>query len=392
MTLLMDCKKKLPFLPYNSFSDTMPDSGKPMRTLITTVGISLLTNFSKFVGRKPDETLPDAQILANWANKAGWQKASAETNTWHLLGVDDNQGDEPIKVVLFPSDSPEGNLCVEVLTLLAMDQNIEAIKVRVQNLSAKKTTESAHFNRGLAHLARAIINAVHNGQARGGYVEIVATGGYKPETSIAHQLGSLLGVSVHYIHENQSQVVTLDPLPVSLDLAWVQGPGESLLGYFNGDKHDLVRLDKLDSLLKKDSRLNLLLDVDHDSNLAGLSLLGEMALAMLKRPAVRWPEVCNTAPQDKIHVSPDHHWPKGYQAWLDQIAGIGYVTNIRFEGSAMQGSRMIGPAPDSHSDLLGTYVDNLGCRRGVRIATTATNASQQSMIENLLKKDLSRFG
>ena len=358
-----------------------------IRTLITTVGISLLTNYRRETGIDFRPLLPDTTVLAEWASRTGWANASAEANTWHLLGV---KKEEPTRAILLHSDSPEGTLCAGVLIQLASERAMQGELVLVAGLSTHPGQGRISFNRALARLARAIIDAIHNGFARG-TTEIVATGGFKPETSIAHQVGSVLQVPVHYIHEAFREVVTLDPLPVALDLAWISaGPGRSLLGFFQGDKDRLVSQRELSPLLKQDERLWLLLDHDPLGTEAGLNVLGQMAMGLLGGPAMEWPMVCPSPAADKIQMNMSHHKPSGWDAWLDRISRSAYVTNIRFEQVRLGSSRMIGPAPDSESDLLGSYSDGV-LWRGARIGTTATNSTQRLMVINLLNQELKRF-
>lgn len=353
-----------------------------MRTFVTTVGVSLATNHSRF---RPDAPPLSPDELFQWASSVTWQEASAESNTWHQLGV----GGEDDQVLLLHSETHEGESCAVALSMLARKRGVQAGTVRVRGLTNRPGMGPNAFNRGLARLAHAIIDAISAGRGRGS-VEIVATGGFKPEASIAHQVGAILQVPVHYIHEALREVVTLEPLPVALDLAWVQsGPGRALLNRFTHEKDALIPLQEIESLLRQDERLQLLMDTDAELGVAGLNVLGQLAIGLLGGPPLGWPEPSHLPPEQKLQICMDHHKPRGWDAWLSKMARSAYVTSIRFEQVRLGSGRMIGPAPASESELLGCYSDG-DIWRGVRIGTTCTNSGQRQMVENLLNKELAR--
>ncbi len=353
-----------------------------MRTYVTTVGVSLVTNHKK---SRNDAPAPSAEELCRWADSVTWKEASAESNTWQQLGV----GDGEDRVILLHSETAEGEICAGALSMLARGRGVHAETVQVTGLANRPGMGPTAFNRGVARLAHAIMDAIRNGRARG-TVEIVATGGFKPEASIAHQVGAILQVPVHYIHEALREVVTLDPLPVALDLAWIHsGPGKALLDRFNPDQGGLIAVGEIESILRQDERLQLLLDIEPGLSLAGLNVLGQLATGLLGGPPLGWPDPSPIPPGRKIKLNMDHHKPRGWDAWLARIAASAYVTSIRFEQVRLGSGRMIGPAPGSDSELLGSYSDG-DIWRGVRIGTTCTNTGQLQMVENLLNKELAR--
>ena len=105
---------------------------------------------------------------------------------------------------------------------------------------------------------------------------INATGGYKAQISFAGMIGQALEIPVCYLFESFSEVITLPPQPVSLDLSfWL----ENATLFF-----DLAKYDAADNPGLVDERFSSLADeIEVDGKkFVGLSATGELFHEMFK--------------------------------------------------------------------------------------------------------------
>ena len=354
-----------------------------MRTLITTVGTSVLTNHRR---AHPGEVSPATNKVLEWVSRVGPTEACAATNSWHRL---DALGDRETRIVLVHSSTIEGRLASEILLEYAKSHGAEALHVEVPRLAAAAADQ---FNQALASLARIICDEVRKAE-RHGWAEIVATGGYKAETAVANLIGALLEIPVHYIHESFKEIVTFKPLPVSFNLTWLQEDATAKLldKLAAGDKHCLTLDHELRSLLNRDERLWLLVETVNvgETVLAEATHLGEIALAMRGEAPVQWPPGCPTPPHKKVHLETSHHKPAGWKSFLDTLAGSAYTTSIRFDGKlGKEAGLFVGPAQDSISDIAASLGDQKSPPLRLRVATTAECEKQRQMIIRVLKSEL----
>lgn len=352
------------------------------QTILTTVGTSLLTNRERpWATWRHGQPLPAATAVDEWLRDADPIKASAETHTWHRLGLLSADDKDAIEIVLVHSQTPDGQFCAERLVAMAQAKQLRARRRQVDGLSY---SDGESFNKGLRQFARVIGEEIKRGKASG-TVELAATGGFKAEIAVANLVGAVSDTSVHYIYEQFTSLITIAPLPVSLRADWIgDGAGRRLLAAFESPD-DLIRVADIESLLKQDERLLTLVEIDGSD--AALSLLGEMALRLLETPHEAWPPVTDAAPHDKKHFdSAAHHRPHGWEQIVDVIASSSYVTSIRYEGAASGGS--LREASDNESDLIHRIEG--GVPLTIRISTTATTAGQRRMVRQLLLKELGR--
>jgi putative CRISPR-associated protein (TIGR02619 family) len=109
-----------------------------MRKIITTVGTSLKSNFER---EKKEKTTSD--VLFYYLRSTDVKKASAETNSLsRILKGDDS-------IVLLHSDTPEGELCADVLRRYYQKNKHEAVIERVVDL---RYDESVFKVKGLRFL------------------------------------------------------------------------------------------------------------------------------------------------------------------------------------------------------------------------------------------------
>lgn len=351
-----------------------------MRTILTTVGTSLLTNSDRpWAGWRHKQPLPSASDVDSWLRQADPIKASAETHTWYRLGLFDADDKHRIEVVLIHSQTPDGQFCAERLVATALSRGMKARRKQVDGLDY---TDGQKFNRGLRHLARVIGEEIKRGRAAG-TVELAATGGFKAEIAIANLVGAISETPVHYIYQEFSSIVTIEPIPVALSADWIgTGAGRALLEAF-ADADDIILVSRIESILKQDERLLTLVEVDGEH--AALTLLGELALRLFDSPNESWPPPSDIEPQDKIQLSSvPHNRPRGWEQIVQIITASRYVTSIRYESSFAGGC--LKEAPDNHSDLIHRIEGSPPLT--LRISTTARTSGQRRRVQQLLRKEL----
>jgi len=350
------------------------------RTILTTVGTSLLTGTSRPWYRwQHSQPLPAANDVETWLQQANPIKATAETHTWYRLGLFDADDRNKIEVVLIHSQTEDGRYCAERLVSLAHHKGLKARSRQVDGLAY---SDGPKFNRGLRQLARVVGEEIKRGQASG-TVELAATGGFKAEIAIANLVGAVSDTPVHYIYEQFTSLITIEPIPVTLRADWIgSDAGRRLLEAFNS-ANDVIPLNNIESLLKQDERLLSLVEIDEGD--AALNLLGEIALRLLGTPHESWPNPTDTAPEGKIQLSnAPHHRPQGSERIVNTLANSRYVTAIRYEG-AMAGG-ILREAPDNESDLIHRIEGSPALT--LRISTTATTSGQRRLVQQLLRKEL----
>ena len=350
------------------------------RTILTTGGTSLLTNSDRpWAGWRHSQPLPAANNVEAWLQQADLTRASAETHTWYRLGLFDADDKDKIEVVLIHSQTDDGRFCAERLVSLAIHKGLKARSRQVDGLAY---SDGQTFNRGLRQLARVVGEEIKKGQASG-TVELAATGGFKAEIAIANLVGAVSDTPVHYIYEQFTSLITIEPIPVTLRADWItSGAGKSLLDTFKTAK-DVIPLSGIESLLKQDKRLLNLVEIDGGD--VALTLLGEIALGLVGTPHESWPNTTDKAPVEKIQLSnAPHHRPQGWERVVNTLADSRYVTAIRYEGSAAGGS--LREAPDNESDLIHRIEGSPTLT--LRISTTATKSRQRQLVQQMLRKEL----
>jgi putative CRISPR-associated protein (TIGR02619 family) len=353
-----------------------------MRTVITTVGTSLLTNRDDrpWAGWRFGQPLPEEGPVRLWLSKADPVRASAEIHTWHKLGLFTEPARE--RVVIVHSQTADGAFCGARLAEYAASRGIEAESRQIAELSY---ADPATFNRGLGRMVRLLAEAIREGR-RSGEVAIAATGGFKAEIAIANLVGALLGAPVYYIYEQFEQLIKLEPLPVALKPDWLRkGAGSALLQKLS--EEDCVPRESVSSLIKADGRLELLLEAAEEEGreIVALNVLGELAAQLLQSPVSQWPSACDEEPAKKIQLEgAGHHRPSGWEEALYRLARSPFVRRIRYDrGAGIQPG--IRPAPESPSDLYAVIAGN-GPALSLRVETTAENAEQRRLVLDHLRK------
>ena len=139
-----------------------------MRSILTTVGTSLLTNAKRHLNRSDIHD----QHLTAYLTATPAEQASAETNSLSRLLQEED------RVILLYSDTPEGKQCALALQRLYTSQGYSADVVVVAHLTY---TEQRFKMRGLRSLVATLIDLIRRERRQGREVCINATGGFKAE-------------------------------------------------------------------------------------------------------------------------------------------------------------------------------------------------------------------
>lgn len=166
-----------------------------MKTIIMTVGTSLLTNRDfDLTAKRPwlgEKVIGDVARAIAWMEGTDLALISAETNT--LWRLDPNTEDE---IILLHTDTTSGLECAQVLQRFFQEKlgqnTVQLHPLPGINYDAE-TEESA-----LTQMAKLLTTIIHGAK---GEVTLAATGGFKAQTMIMALIGNHLGIPVCYIHE-----------------------------------------------------------------------------------------------------------------------------------------------------------------------------------------------
>ena len=188
-----------------------------MKTLIiSTVGISLLTNYLRSKGIKESDvdSIDKSDIFA-FIDKDP-HAASAETNS--LLKILDELGKEGVTTkdlyfIFLVSETKEGEFCAEILSKYFSDKmKVPSFIVEIEGL---RYDEKAFVYKGLMKLLEEVVRIVREHKDK--RIIINATGGFKAEIAYLTVIGAILGLEVYYIHEKFKDIVKLPRLPIRID-------------------------------------------------------------------------------------------------------------------------------------------------------------------------------
>lgn len=197
------------------------------QNLISTVGTSLLGNIKN--------SKQDA-ILQAWNNKQ-WtlvarellqikpadRVCGAEINSIYSI-ITQKQLSRRGHLFLLVSDTADGENIGHILQSYFESSNctIRFEKVTVRRVEGLTDEDARRFKSvGLRNLVKIISEIVRNYSSE--TVAINATGGYKPQISFAGMIGQALELPVYYMFERFTEVISLPPQPVSLNLGlWLE--------------------------------------------------------------------------------------------------------------------------------------------------------------------------
>lgn len=173
-----------------------------MRSILTTVGTSLLQNAKRDLG----QDTASATMLQDYVSYTPPEKASAETNSLSRLIRDGN------RLIFLSSHTKKGRLCADVLC-----RHYEKLGyvTECKEIMDLHYTESRFKMRGLRSLVATMVELIKRERDMGCKVHINATGGFKAEIAYATLVGLLFNVKVFYMHEIFRDIIELPSVPVT---------------------------------------------------------------------------------------------------------------------------------------------------------------------------------
>jgi len=215
-----------------------------MRTVISTVGTSLITNY-----KKQKETgagyLPNRAELFYYLQHASVDAASAETNSLSRIVQRDD------RLIFLHSHTEEGTLCAEVLKSFYEKKDFDCAVFAIQDLTYK---ESRFKMRGLRALVGKMVELIREEKRKGRMVIINATGGFKAEIAYAVLVGLLFDVPVYYIHEAFKEIIEMPPSPITWDMGLL-AEHEDFFQWLNDDLRTETEVNERMNSLPQELRL-----------------------------------------------------------------------------------------------------------------------------------------
>jgi putative CRISPR-associated protein (TIGR02619 family) len=174
--------------------------------LAVTVGTSLIANAAK--KGVPREGLVEYAVSSP-------EEASAELNTIVKFARKRPALFRDVRAVLYASDTEDGRAAGEALSKALC----RVLHANVCSAELKAVPGlGVDFHAGLLELAHLVGADVRSARAEGRLAYVVATGGFKPESTFAVIAAYLAGAhGVVYVHESFREVVELPMVPLQLD-------------------------------------------------------------------------------------------------------------------------------------------------------------------------------
>jgi putative CRISPR-associated protein (TIGR02619 family) len=205
-----------------------------MRTILVTVGTSLLTNALRDLRKEKLST----HDIAKYLHDTPPERASAETNSLSRIL---QKGD---RLVFLSSQTEEGKFCAEALRRHYEQQEYQTEILEIPDLTYK---ESRFKMRGLRSLVATLIDCIRRERQAQREVLINATGGFKAEIAYATLVGLLFDVPIYYIHEAFRDIIQMPPTAIGWDYSLIAEYEE----FFEWLSEDLRPTNEVDSRLQR---------------------------------------------------------------------------------------------------------------------------------------------
>ena len=230
-----------------------------MRTILTTVGISLISP-AKHDGKKPNN-----QDLANYLRHTSAVVASAETNSLSriLRTCDDS-------IIFLHSQTEDSKLCAKALCTYYKSMGYRSIFKVIPDLTYK---ESSFKVKGLRSLVSTLIQLIRDHKTSDNEVLINATGGFKAEMAYANLIGLLFNVPVFYIHEAFRDIIEMPAPPIGWDYSLI-ADHEEFFEWITSDLSSTGRVNERLRALTQSDEVRFLLEEEDGHTL--LSPTGEV--------------------------------------------------------------------------------------------------------------------
>jgi putative CRISPR-associated protein (TIGR02619 family) len=359
-----------------------------MRTIITTVGTSLLTNRDQdlpdaarrpWAGWHPGAELPREEDVFKHLHKGDLQRASAETNTLRALPLMEQD-----RLVFLHSQTGDGQLCGRAL---ARFYEAEGYRVRLREIGRLGFEERAFRDFGLKGLVAILFEEIKAAQ---GTPVFCATGGFKAEIAFVNLVGMLMGVEVYYMHEKFRELIRFPAFPVD----WNLGVVERNIDFFEWVDEEPRRSSEVETRLHNFPEARPFVEETEDGS-AYLSAAGDLLLRSYhdrsqQRPRAVWPPASGRSPEEKNEVSGvEHHRPQGWERIVDLLCRIDCMERVHYDGSAPSATRRPGiQGIDPETGTIQAVYERGGKRLPLVIETTGRGEAQCQLVADYIGRKL----
>lgn len=363
-------------------------------TLVCTVGTSLKLNLE----RQQDEEWKQLLALRNIKGLA--LKLAEIPPDERMLGAEINSISsilnkrmlqERLSIHFLVSDTDDGRflgkLLKEYFSLIRNPHRFEKVQYSViEGLTDRSVT---HFRtEGLRNLVREIAAIVRH--AGSNTMLINATGGYKAQISLAGLIGQVLNIPVCYLFERFSEVITLPPQPVSLDMSfWLDHAALfHTLSQDRGEENPSAKDERFASLVDE-------IEAD-DERLIGLSPIGQLfhegfRYRFREQKEYLLPPDAELPPEKKEIKYEDQNAEKhqGLANWLERIREVPYVKRIytHYYHPGLPHPKTFRPSSKGdHTKVEGIYSDGKATTKFDVITTAASQNECNAVLADLLDR------
>lgn len=298
--------------------------------LIATCGTSILTNArdikNEILGERNynQMTIEESLIIKDkikekLKNKNGNDReCGAELNsTFYLI---EKEKFSKKTMYLIVSDSIEGELAGELIKELLIEKlKIEKVEIKkIEKLNIAKEYDFAI--KGLRNLVGEVTKLIKNNNSSN--MMISPIGGLKAQIFVVGLIAQLFKIPAYYLYENSTEIVTLLPLPISLDMEFFKKNIEVISKIA---KEEMINKKDIESYLKSIPDLrNILEEVKIDGEIYfSLSPLGEIAYEKLNFDSI------SKLPRDaKVEEKLMDIQFKGNEAHAEQVRSNPKFTNF----------------------------------------------------------------
>jgi putative CRISPR-associated protein (TIGR02619 family) len=306
-----------------------------MRTIITTTGISLLSNTARDLKKKNSE-VTDAELRQHFA-KVGAAEASAETNSLLKIATPDD------KIVLLYTTTSEGERCAKEVERYLKNQSWSNIRLRQLPLEKNESQFERH---GLRELVNILVDEINQAQQKQREVIINATGGFKAEISYTTMVGMIFQVPVKYIYQEFQQPITFPALPITWNIDLLLEYDHFFEWIDSEPRKEIEVEQRLKAIADKDNIRQLLLPPDSENNVY-FSAAGDILWKRLNQQrklaeTIPDPPASENIEADKLSSSlkgVKHYYPKGTKEFAEKIAKLSAVEEIiggNFENTTLK--------------------------------------------------------
>ncbi|PLV58064.1 putative CRISPR-associated protein [Thermotoga sp. KOL6] len=319
-------------------------------SVICTVGASLLGNIMKgSLGEEAkrfyeNNNLHDlAKLLLRRNDPLNDRSLGAEINSMTSL-VERGIVDFRENLFLFVSDTEEGAKIGEVLKIYFLENKhgVDFKNVQVVRIEGLKDSDEHEFKtKGLRNLVREMAKYSNQNLNR---IVINATGGYKAQIAYAVALGQALKIPVCYRFERFNHMVTLPPLPITLDQEIYRKNKRvfALLdAAFDLELKDFLKMSGYRSWGEIDESLKMFLDRVH---VDGKDLVALNPIALIYLESVEWdysviddPIFYSQNPPEEKLVGFEIHGQKAVrksEKIIEEISKLPWIDRLHLTGSS----------------------------------------------------------